>query len=54
MSRREQAEKKYRTLLERYNREYREGRWTTNRPLAGKVEDAWSAVIEAGGSVEQA
>ena len=35
-------------ITDRYNRDYREGRWDTNRELAGASEDAYSAAIAAG------
>jgi hypothetical protein len=34
-------------LVERYNREYNAGKWSTNRPLAGKSENAFSAASKA-------
>jgi hypothetical protein len=34
-------------LTERYNREYREGKWSTNRRLAGQCEDAYDEWVEA-------
>ena len=36
------AKERNRVLTERYNREYRAGKWTTNRELAGQCEDAYS------------
>lgn len=47
MSEAERLRLKYETLVERYNREYRAGRWSTNRPLASKCEDAYSAWQDA-------
>ena len=41
------ATKVHDTLVARYNSEYRAGKWTTNRTLAGKCEDAQSAMWEA-------
>ncbi len=34
-------------LTDRYNREYMAGKWSTNRPLAGACEDAYSAAWTA-------
>jgi hypothetical protein len=47
MSDYEKAKAKHDKLVARYNREYLEGRWSTNRPLAGKCENAYSEMIEA-------
>ena len=33
------------TIADRYNREYREGRWSTNRELAGQCEDAYDRMV---------
>lgn len=41
------AKERNRVLTERYNREYRAGKWTTNRELAGKCEDAYSEEYRA-------
>ena len=43
----EAAEKKSNALRDRYNREYNAGKWTTNRDLAGKSEDAYSEMLRA-------
>lgn len=43
----EQARRRYHTLTSRYNREYREGKWTTNRTLAGQCENAYDALTRA-------
>ena len=43
----DEATKTHDTLVARYNREYRAGKWTTNRTLAGKCEDAQSAMWSA-------
>lgn len=42
-----QAKARHDALVERYNREYREGRWTTNRELAAQCEDAYDRMIAA-------
>jgi hypothetical protein len=47
MSDYEKAKAKHDKLVARYNREYLEGRWSTNRPLAGKCENAYAEMIEA-------
>lgn len=47
MSDYEKAKAKHDRLVARYNREYREGRWSTNRPLASKCENAYSEMIRA-------
>ena len=41
------AKERNRVLTERYNREYKAGKWSTNRPLAGKCEDAYSEEYRA-------
>jgi hypothetical protein len=41
------AKSKHDTLVARYNKEYREGKWSTNRELASKCEDAYSEVVWA-------
>ncbi len=41
------AKDRHDRLVERYNREYREGRWSTNRDLAGKCEDAYDVMVRA-------
>ena len=43
----EKAKAKHDRSVARYNREYREGRWSTNRPLAGKCENAYDEMIRA-------
>ena len=43
----EKAKAKHDRLVARYNREYREGRWSTNRPLASKCESAYDEMIRA-------
>ena len=43
----EQARRRYHTLTSRYNREYHEGKWTTNRTLAGHCENAYDALTRA-------
>ena len=45
----EKAKAHYWALVNRYNREYRAGKWTTNRTLAGQVEDAYDVMIRAEG-----
>lgn len=35
----------YWRLVDRYNREYRAGKWSTNRPLASKCENAYSECV---------
>lgn len=47
------AKAKHDTLVAKYNSEYRAGKWTTNRPLAGKCEDAQSVMWEALVALEQ-
>ncbi len=42
-----QAKERYEKLGARYDREYTEGLWTTNRRLAAECEDAYSAMHEA-------
>ena len=42
-----EARRTWEKHTERYNREYRAGLWSTNRPLASKCENAYSAMIEA-------
>lgn len=41
------AKERNRVLTERYNREYKAGKWSTNRPLAGRCEDAYSEEYRA-------
>ena len=43
----EKAKARHDRLVARYNREYREGRWSTNRPLASKCENAYDDMIRA-------
>ncbi len=45
--RRTSASEHYWALVERYNREYRAGLWSTNRELASECENAYSAMIRA-------
>ena len=40
------AHDRYWSLVDRYNREYREGLWSTNRTLASQCEDAYDAMIK--------
>lgn len=41
------ASAKHDRLVARYNREYRAGKWSTNRPLASACEDAYTAMVNA-------
>lgn len=43
----DRAHARYWRLVDRYNREYRAGRWTTNRPLAGACENAYDVMVRA-------
>ena len=43
----EKAKAKYDRLVARYNREWHAGRWSTNRPLASKCENAYDVMIRA-------
>ena len=49
MSEYEKAKAHYWALVNRYNREYRAGKWSTNRALAGQCENAYDAMIRAQG-----
>lgn len=42
-----QAKAKHDRLVDRYNREYRAGKWSTNRPLASKCENAYDEMWRA-------
>lgn len=43
----EKAKAHHDALVARYNSEWRERKWDTNRPLAGACEDAYSAMVRA-------
>ena len=49
MTEADKATARYWSLVNRYNKEWREGRWFTNRELAGACEDAYDAMIRARG-----
>lgn len=49
----EKAEARYWSLVNRYNREWREGRWSTNRELAGACENAYDAMMRAKGEGDE-
>jgi len=43
----EEAKKIHDRIVAQYNREYRAGLWSTNRELASRGENAYSAMVEA-------
>lgn len=45
----EKAKAHYWALVNRYNREWRAGLWSTNRPLASECENAYDVMIRAEG-----
>ena len=40
-----EARARHDRIVARYNREYRAGKWTTNRALAGAAEDAYDEMV---------
>lgn len=47
MSEYEKAKAHYWALVNRYNREWRAGLWSTNRTLASECENAYDVMIRA-------
>lgn len=43
----QQATARHDALVARYNREWRARRWSTNRDLAGRAENAYDAMVRA-------